>query len=1190
MKRNLCKKNLFLALILLIFLAFPLCGKESEIPEKIRYSVGKYPELSVIKPDLRYPVGSSFGVDQYGNFVVGGKIRWLLGTQPSKDYCFRDVLPTTGYPDKLKWIYETVLNYNTAQRLGFDTIAPFTSSNFLNKIKPEYKVPGFHGVEPVIATNHMLGDSGLPLLVDFTATPDKKGILNSNHKKWGDVLPEEALNKFQKSGVNHWVPYNVLHPAARKVYRTYLKEGALELTRKSPVVCYELFNEPGYDDPGSYNRTFFADFLQRKYGTVKKMNKVYGSKYASFKSASDFKYKNENPGLAVDWSKFMEDSFTSLCEFGRNAIWELYPKARVSVQPCGNRHYRQITKNHVNILQINNLMNVISLPTGGGIVLSEMEVPSSKVLDTPANSPNVGEGFLQRQAFLALADGKPIVNGELYVGTSEDEICLRVWLDMLRGSNATYAFSWVKYAWAWKPKNRQGGMKYHKSYLMVNPYNEVELWGFMRAKREIFRFAPWFVPRQNRPKSELAIILSYPTERRAEAVGNHIRNEVASYASALAFSHINADALFEEQLAAGREKRYKVILAAGISNVYKDTPQRLLKFVEAGGILIIARSFMHKDEYGHPLTWGNNALNFKIRENKNAATRKINFKFPTSDIFTGIPKGRNTVDITAGADWQILASCGGTPALLKKKAGKGIIYVITPEMRDYSIASLLIPILKRHGISPKIQVLRAKEKDLAVNVELHYAEHNGVTLCFLANHDLYPKLIFLRSPLLSAGQEVANLSNMQKLRHQNGTSAPICLSGGGYAVIGFGKDGSLTPLFGKLKEQSVAAEQKQYKAAMTNYQKMLRQRHANKFHYSPNLSRTRTIDLRSFCNRGFGDARAGDGKGGWTDQGPDNSLHRVPWGVHNLIGVPCDLIRFDENNNKTCIVLNSKSQKGKLPTEVQDIPVGGKVRALYFFHTTAWSKEKLGMTYRIHYASGKTVDVPVMIGKDVDDWWISHHKKVAEKVAWKNNLKRGFYCMEWLNPTPDDDVVSLDIVSPNSKVVPIVIGITAEEYVPEKSVKWSSLRGRPFNNAGVRFDKNLCESSVSAATGAWAGFECRGKTSLPFDKDGVIRFKINGGKDRFGTHKGNQRIFLRLVAGKYKKRTVSGKIRIEAFIPEGKVDSLPDTWQEVTIPLNRFKKTEKLKGKIDALSFQFNNCGHIAGIAIKDISVSIPSK
>ena len=714
----------------------------------------------------------------------------------------------------------------------------------------------------------------------------------------------------------------------------------------------------------------------------------------------------------------------------------------------------------------------------------------------------------------------------------------------------------------------------------------------MRAKKEIFRFAPWFVPRARHNGSEVAILVSFPTERRGEATGNSVRNEVASYASALAFSHIPADAILEEQLAEGRQNRYKVILAAGVSNVYAGTPEHLLTFVKNGGTLILARGLMNEDEYGHPMVWKENAWNLPVRKNPAASTDVIRSVFPEDPLFSGVRKGRKDLEVLSAPGWKPLAFIGKSPVLLSKKLGRGTLYVLTPEMQDYTIASLLLPILKEQNVEPEFQILRAKEHDLAVNVELHKGVHDGKTLCVLINHDRYPKLVSIRSRNLSAGREAAELLGNRKLAHWNGISDPLCLPGSGYLVFGVADGGALEAAFGPLKKTTLEQEERRYEAAMEKHRLELERTAGTKFRYRPNLSRVRTLDLRKFCNRGFMDASSDDGKGGWTDQGPDNSLQGVPWGIHNLLGVPCDLIRFDENNDKTCIVLSSKSQKGVLPSVVGDIPVGGKIRALYFFHTAGWPGGP-AMTYRIHYVSGKTLDVPVLTGRDIGNWWTSHDAKMRKFMAWENRLGRGFYCMEWVNPHPEGEIRSLDIVSPDAKIIPIVIGISAEEYLPETSLSWPSLKGYAHSRAGIRFESPLAETSVNADTGNWAGFLIA-PTELtqrfPIRPGAVLRFRINGGKNRFGSPSGGQVLRLKLCNFEKGNMIPSGAVSVNSFLEGGRIDTLPDSCQEVTIPLDQFGNLKKMNGRIDSLLFQFENCGHVSGVRIKDVSLRFPDR
>jgi hypothetical protein len=194
-----------------------------------------------------------------------------------------------------------------------------------------------------------------------------------------------------------------------------------------------------------------------------------------------------------------------------------------------------------------------------------------------------------------------------------------------------------------------------------------------------------------------------------------------------------------------------------------------------------------------------------------------------------------------------------------------------------------------------------------------------------------------------------------------------------------------------------------------------------------------TVDLRAFANRGFHDEVAGDGKGGWTDQG-ENSLHGEEWGRQVYRGVPFEIIRSDMNGGKGVIVLSSSSMKGDTPSGVSGIPLeeshASHVRRLFFLHATGWTEEGTeAMRYVLHRTDGSSTEIPIRCGKEIGDWWISEKQSdlsETTRIAWKNMENRGFWVTEWVNPEPEKPISSIEVRSSGNKPVPLVIAITAE--------------------------------------------------------------------------------------------------------------------------------------------------------------------
>ena len=354
--------------------------------------------------------------------------------------------------------------------------------------------------------------------------------------------------------------------------------------------------------------------------------------------------------------------------------------------------------------------------------------------------------------------------------------------------------------------------------------------------------------------------------------------------------------------------------------------------------------------------------------------------------------------------------------------------------------------------------------------------------------------------------------------------------------------------------------------------------------------------MRPFCNRGFVDSVAEDGKGGWTDQGRENSFTGVPWGIQNFLGVPCDIIRFDANDGRTCIVLASKSQKAALPKQVTGIRISGRVRALYFFHTAAWVRRgEVALTYRIHHRSGRTLDVPAVIGTHIGNWW-HPGGELSRYVAFRNRFDRGFYCMEWENPNPEDEVLSLDLVSPNSKVVPIVIGITAEELGARKLLSWSGLRGYGWGKAVPSYRNGECEVRISGKTDPWAGFTCAPESDheifrlSPEEwKQAHLLFRINAEWTGMEIRREGKSLKMTLRSRVDGKEISSDPLNVSRFLEEKTVDAVPGPFRRSPFPA-RIPNTAPLKNTVAMVGLQFNGTGAVAGVILRDFRLVIPEK
>lgn len=191
------------------------------------------------------------------------------------------------------------------------------------------------------------------------------------------------------------------------------------------------------------------------------------------------------------------------------------------------------------------------------------------------------------------------------------------------------------------------------------------------------------------------------------------------------------------------------------------------------------------------------------------------------------------------------------------------------------------------------------------------------------------------------------------------------------------------------------------------------------------------INLKSAANMGLKDDVAGDGKGGWSDQGPKNDLRKLPTGKQRFSGIPFDILNPTHNNGKSCIVV-SANPKLKFKAESKALKINRKLKKIYFLHTGAWmpSSVKVIGKYELRYASGKTIDIPLSSGEQIGDWWNAPSRKLTKgQCVWSimnGSSVVGAFAFCWKNPFPNEKIESIK-VSSNGNAVIGLLALTGEK-------------------------------------------------------------------------------------------------------------------------------------------------------------------
>ncbi len=141
------------------------------------------------------------------------------------------------------------------------------------------------------------------------------------------------------------------------------------------------------------------------------------------------------------------------------------------------------------------------------------------------------------------------------------------------------------------------------------------------------------------------------------------------------------------------------------------------------------------------------------------------------------------------------------------------------------------------------------------------------------------------------------------------------------------------------------------------------------------------VDLTAAANLDLTDETAGDGRGGWSDQGA-NDLRMFDPQINSYKGVCFRPIDPAKNEHKA--VLTFAGEKLTAPVALHSVEVACPAPPapfLYLLHTTCWNKQDEGGlvgTLKVGFKDGGETAFEIKTKREVADWWLP--------VAWPNGL------------------------------------------------------------------------------------------------------------------------------------------------------------------------------------------------------------
>ncbi len=1181
------------------------------------------------------PTNATFSISKDGSLLLDGKPRyfpavlWYGDTPWGVDRKEDDFGP-------LEWLYNRMPNYEASQRLGIDAGGFYAPLNWMNRVYRPWnkrRDPAFEGPKYGITIGN-----GLSMYVDMTASewahgsiwhadipidPDSKvrpetckkegheGEL-CNHKECGAELgtPGRLSNEAWTQGHQHWMPWSIVHPQGRSLYKHLWEGASIDARDAAKAVgnrpwCYELLNEPACWDESAYAKKLFAETMKKKYGSIDKLNAAWAAseshgekRYASFEELATAYGKGGNPtAYLVEYTKFTEDCFASLLAEGAEIIRDkVDPQALATFQPC------TIRTRGIDLYTAYDKLGVVCSHTGG-------------------------RGIMEAHMLRGLADGKPIVDSEMYIGSSRDSI-RNAFLDQFqRGYNISYAFKW----------NRTQKSSYN--FLNLDNVRPEALLGIREAKLDALDVAEFFAPRDRGYPREVAVLFSSTTERLAQCAGHQSYKMFDQAIVGCDYAHLCPDVIWEEQVAGGnapapreileggvvapRLGRYKVLVAAGVDAVRPGVCAAIRAWVEKGGILVLVGEAMSLNEYGAPAADAFPGILVGARKDSETAV---------TDIAGTKFQAACWRDTTLDDSWELLGSIGDQPAFWHKRFGKGAVFFANAKLSGDSIGVFTAFAGRKAGVKPFCETIDALDQAGAPlsGIEVTPARRGDCEAWIATPRTMGTKVVRFKPAAPAAPgtvmlrvwnrPEVAELapatqdggwSRMVAYRQilEPDANGYYVLPAGDRSILVRGPEAALRKRYSGprakwLEPLSAAAAME---AGRKRIEEEKAKRQAAKPAFAVDPDKVHPLDLRPFANRRFVDKVAGDGRDGWTDQGVQQSLTDTPWGVTVCNGVPMDFIRYDQNDYRDCLVMKSTRLKDApegekpYPGKVEGIVVDRKVGNIYFLHAIAWgilNKVETAFTYIVHYGDGTKDELPVRNYREVWDWgFLALTGEMATNncvKGWANGENKGLYLWRWTNPHPEKAITTIDIVSACGAQIPLIAAISVEE--PEArvvAVPADALRAAG-GGKGVKASVTNGEWRIMLDDSAtsWVTAGCSFTNGIPYSRGLYKRllFEMNRLPDQWGAYhdhatpqfmvKGNTADGAYRLAGWHVAQHLSGS-------PFYRTDNDPETWETAVIPF-----TWKIAGddwvKLSQLAVQFQQMPtEHSGIAIRNIRFEV---
>jgi hypothetical protein len=480
----------------------------------------------------------------------------------------------------------------------------------------------------------------------------------------------------------------------------------------------------------SYTKRMWADWLRRKYSDIDLANRIWGTRYKDFSAVDMFRPIDAGANRAVwfDWSSFNLYRFLEQVRWTRDQIRRWKPDEALTV---GSPYY------------------AFSPAFWTGV--DEEELADSGITNVVLEE-NYALDTLMPEYLHALAGAKPVADFE-YHGVID-----QILPSFLHG-DAAISMWWWNDEKHWTPNEpiNEWTTSFPQSY--TTPLSDLAK--AMRDALDIRRLSREIATLGSAPRpiallySKTSMLQQVPEESREVDTTPYL-SEMRRIYNASQSIGLYIGLTTEKKILGGDLQGRRVLVLPSVEYLPENATNKILRWVESGGTLVVSPDSLVGDEYARPsqaaqllglrvirpdppqLTLGEPSVsgnNVPILQ-RMWLLNDIGSLFKAGGFGLEAAGARQIIDCDRAA--VIAHFENGAPALIRLRRGAGSVYWLAAPLRAESWGRFLSFVAENSGLTPDLLV-RREAGGAAPEVEYRVAGFDGGRLAYFYNssdHDL----------------------------------------------------------------------------------------------------------------------------------------------------------------------------------------------------------------------------------------------------------------------------------------------------------------------------------------------------------------------------------------------------------------------------------------------------------------------